>query len=124
MSIDEMKAELDMRGVDFTDCFSRGELLQRLVETRTLGRAKPEVIDQFNSIGSQAVELTEEEMEKAVAADGGLPGGMSAAMMKALTSDPKIMMMLKDPKMQDIMKSVMTGGPDAFKKYLSDPGKK
>ena len=31
------------------------------------------------------------------------------------------MNMLKDPKMQDIMKAVMTGGPDAIKKYLSDP---
>ena len=42
-------------------------------------------------------------------------------MMKALASDPSIMQMLKDPKMQDIMKSVMTGGPEAMKKYLRDP---
>lgn len=29
--------------------------------------------------------------------------------------------MLKDPKMQDIMSSMMNGGPDAVKKYMADP---
>ena len=49
-------------------------------------------------------------------------GGLPKEMIKALAGDKEIMNMLKDPKMQDIMKAVMTGGPTAMKKYLSDPG--
>lgn len=30
-------------------------------------------------------------------------------------------MMLKDPKMQDMMSAVMGGGPEGMKKYLADP---
>ena len=29
--------------------------------------------------------------------------------------------MLKDPKLQDMMSAVMGGGPEAMKKYLGDP---
>lgn len=57
----------------------------------------------------------------AVGGDGTLPGGLDPAMMKALSTDPEIMLFLKDPKMQDIMKAVMQGGPEAMKKYLADP---
>ena len=42
-------------------------------------------------------------------------------MAKALASDPEIMQMLKDKKMQEIMSAVMEGGPEGMKKYLSDP---
>jgi hypothetical protein len=49
-------------------------------------------------------------------------GGLPKEMLMALAGDKEIMNMLKDPKMQDIMKAVMTGGPAAMKKYLSDPG--
>ena len=42
-------------------------------------------------------------------------------MAKALASDPDIMQMLKDKKMQEIMSAVMEGGPEGMKKYLSDP---
>lgn len=45
-------------------------------------------------------------------------GGMSPNMMKALASDPEIIRMLRDKKMQDIMSAVMTGGPAAMKKVL------
>lgn len=38
-----------------------------------------------------------------------------------MASDPEIMLMLKDAKMQDIMKTMMEGGPEAMKKYMSDP---
>ena len=44
-----------------------------------------------------------------------------AALMKAMAKDPEIMNMLGDPKMQEIMKTMMSGGPDAMKKYMSDP---
>ena len=49
MSIDELKAELDLRGVDFTDCFSKSELVTRLIETRASGKANPDILDKFNS---------------------------------------------------------------------------
>jgi hypothetical protein len=52
---------------------------------------------------------------------GSLPGGMDLTVMRALAKDPKIMGFLKDPKMQDIMKAVMQGGPGAMQKYLADP---
>ena len=41
---------------------------------------------------------------------------MSPDLMKALAGDPEIIRMLRDPKMQDIMSAVMTGGPTAMKK--------
>jgi hypothetical protein len=31
------------------------------------------------------------------------------------------MMMMRDPKMQEILKSVMTKGPEGIKRYLADP---
>lgn len=51
-----------------------------------------------------------------LAKDGALPGGMSLEMIKALTSDKDIVMMLKDKKMQAIMSDIMTQGPEAMKK--------
>ena len=38
MTIDEIKSELEMRGVDCSDCVSRQELVQKLEETRVLGK--------------------------------------------------------------------------------------
>ena len=32
MSVDELKAELDVRTVNYDDCFSKNELVERLVE--------------------------------------------------------------------------------------------
>lgn len=50
MSIDELKAELELRGVDFKDCFSKSELVNRLIESRVAGRANPDILDKFNSV--------------------------------------------------------------------------
>lgn len=126
MTIDEIKAELDIREVDYDDCFSKSELVQRLAETRVTGKANPDIVDQFNDNLQQDNDfdfknVDDELLDDAIAEDGSLPGGMSKEMMKALTSDADIMQMLKDPKMQDIMKAVMEGGPEAIKKYMSDP---
>jgi hypothetical protein len=60
-------------------------------------------------------------LDEAIAEDGGLPGGLSKSMMKALAGDPEIMGMLKDPKLQGIMRDVMAKGPDGIKKHMSDP---
>ena len=125
MSIDEIKAELELRGVDYQDCISKNELVQRLVETRVSGKANPDILKSMQTQSSDDIlisELDDDVLDQATAKDGNLPGGMSKDMLKALSGDPEIMRMLKDPKMQDIMGAVMTGGPDAIKKYLSDPG--
>ena len=125
MSIDEIKAELELRGVDYQDCISKNELVQRLVETRVSGKANPDILKSMQTQSSDDIlisELDDDVLDQATAKDGNLPGGMSKDMLKALSKDPEIMRMLKDPKMQDIMGAVMTGGPDAIKKYLSDPG--
>ena len=50
MSIDELKAELELRGVDFKDCFSKSELVNRLIESRVVGKANPDILDKFNSV--------------------------------------------------------------------------
>ena len=50
MSIDELKAELELRGVDFKDCFSKSELVNRLIESRVAGKAIPDILDKFNSV--------------------------------------------------------------------------
>jgi hypothetical protein len=126
MTLDEIKGELDIRGVDYEDCVSKGELVRRLVESRTLGKANPDILNKFNDDSKQeganiSEALESEVIDDVVAKDGGLPGGLSPELMKALSSNPEIMQMLKDPKMQDIMRAVMTGGPEAMKRYLSDP---
>lgn len=61
-------------------------------------------------------------MQQIRANDGNLPGGLSPKMVKAMSSDPKIMMILQDKKMQEMMTAIMTKGPDAIKKYMADPG--
>ena len=127
MSVDELKAELEMRGVTYDDCISKTELVSRLVESRAKGKADPELLNKFKEIQEDTDNLVDVDslddayVNEALAGDNAMPGGMDPAMMKALASDPEIMNYLKDPKMQEIMQAVMTGGPDAIKKYLSDP---
>jgi hypothetical protein len=125
MTIDEMKAELDLRGVDYTDCVSKNELLERLRDTRTLGKADPSVISKFNELNKNELDsqsmgelLDSEIAEEIQAKDGSLPGGMNAGLMKALAADPDISRMLRDPRMQEIMSAVMTGGPQGLQKVL------
>eukprot|EP00596_Hydrurales_sp_CCMP1899_P010698 CAMPEP_0119036966 /NCGR_PEP_ID=MMETSP1177-20130426/5026_1 /TAXON_ID=2985 /ORGANISM="Ochromonas sp, Strain CCMP1899" /LENGTH=145 /DNA_ID=CAMNT_0006997557 /DNA_START=199 /DNA_END=636 /DNA_ORIENTATION=- len=125
MSVDELKSELDMRGVKYEDCISKNELVDRLISTRLVGTANVDILEQFNSLdeSEQISDILDDPdaIGQATSKDGSLPGGLDPAMMKVLASDKEIMVMLKDPKMQDIMKDVMTGGPDGIKKYLSDP---
>lgn len=48
MRISEIKSELKLRNVDFSDCFDRESLAQKLREARESGKADPSIIDQFN----------------------------------------------------------------------------
>ena len=126
MSIDELKSELDLRAVDYSDCLSKQELVSRLIESRALGKANPDqVFEKFNDL-QESAEVgnamdDSELLEDSVAGDGSLPGGLSPEVMRALAKNPAIVSYLRDPKMQEIMKAVMGGGPQAMKKYLTDP---
>jgi hypothetical protein len=123
MSIDELKSELELRCVDYQDCLSKQELVQRLIESRATGKADPNLLKKFNTGNDVKVsEIEDELIDQTVSNDGNLPGGLSKELLKKLTSDVEIMEMIKDPKLQDIMYAVMAGGADGIKKYMSDPG--
>ena len=53
-------------------------------------------------------------MKQAAGGDGTLPGGMPPEMLKQLMSSPEVIELMNDPKMQDVMKLMMTGGKDAL----------
>jgi len=48
MKVAEIKAELSMRKVDFSDCFDKESLVNKLQEARMSGKADPSIIDEFN----------------------------------------------------------------------------
>eukprot|EP01038_Epipyxis_sp_PR26KG_P014774 gene14774-19855_t len=122
MSIDDVKSELELRGVNFDDCVSKQQLVDRLVESRAIGKADPDILKKFNEQNDLELnDLDDNFLSDALDKDGNLPGGLSKDVLKAIATDKSVVQMLRDPKMQDIMKAVMTGGPDGLKKYLSDP---
>ena len=124
MTLDEIKAELEVRAVNYDDCFSKRELVQKLGQARREGKATPDLFNQFNELSNDDVIKSLEDkdkVEEVLSKDGRLPGGLAPEVMKELSSDPEIMTMLRDPKMQDIMKAVMTGGPQGLQKYTADP---
>lgn len=48
MRVSELKSELKLRGVDFSDCFDKESLAKKLRDARATGKADPSIIDQFN----------------------------------------------------------------------------
>jgi hypothetical protein len=120
MTIDEVKSELELRGIDYSDCISKSDLVKKLKEARSQGKADPSIIKKFNSITDDSIPvdtlMNSDVMDDVVAKDGTLPGGLSPQLVRALSSDREIVTMLRDPKMQDIMSAVMTGGPKALQK--------
>ncbi len=132
MTVDEIKAELDLRGVDYQNCITKSDMTQLLAQSRAVGKADPSALTALNGKDSERDEdfsdfidvsnVNEDLLKEVTASDGTLPGGMSVEMLRTLTSSPAIMNMLRDPKLQDMMRAVMTGGPDAVKKYMTDPG--
>lgn len=111
MSIDELKAELTIRNVDYSDCFTKNELKQKLLECRVVGKADPNILTQFNTLSQQQDNNQEDidngmkyvYMSSITAKDGSLPGGLSPEMLKKLVDSPEILQMLKDPKLQQMM---------------------
>lgn len=120
MKLSEIKSELDLRAVPYSDCFDRESLEIRLNEARSSGKADPSILDQFNKANEEAakegksLEIEEGVLESALGGDGTLPGGMPPEMLQDMMSDPELIAMLRNPKMQEVMKLVMEGGQDAF----------
>jgi hypothetical protein len=116
MRVSEIKAELDLRGIKYADCFDKESLVARLTEARATGRANPEILEKFNKqkieevFSEKKLEVKDEELERIVANDGTLPGGLT----------PEIMTLLQSTKMQEAMKLMMTGGREELEKKLRE----
>ncbi len=108
MKISEIKSELDLRKVSYSDCFDRESLELRLNSARASGKADPSIIDEFNRRNQEAdgkkLEVSEDMVENAVGGDGTLPGGMPPEMLMQMMQDEELVTMLRSPKMQEVMK--------------------
>jgi hypothetical protein len=126
MKVSEIKSELDLRKVSYKDCFDRESLERRLDEARASGKADPSIIDKFNkqnleaNIKGESFEVSDEIIERSVGGDGTLPGGMPPDMLKSMMADPEIVAMLRSPKMQDVMKLLMTEGQEALEEAMKN----
>jgi len=128
MRVSEIKAELDLRGISYADCFDKESLVLRLEEARATGKADPTILEKFNKqkleqqFKEEKVEVRDEDISAAVANDGTLPGGLTPDQFKKLTGNPEIMSLLQSTKMQEAMKLMMTGGrEDLEEKLKEDP---
>jgi hypothetical protein len=126
MRVSEIKAELELRGISYADCFDKEALVDRLETARATGKADPTILEQFNkqtlerTFTEQKVEIRDEDIAQATANDGTLPGGMTPDMFKKLSSNPEIMQLLSSTKMQEAMKLMMTAGRDGLEQKLRD----
>ena len=126
MRVSEIKAELQLRGINFADCFDKESLVARLEEARASGKADPSILQQFNKqkleqqFKEEKFEVRDEYINAAVANDGTLPGGLTPDQFKKLTSNPEIMALLQSTKVQEAMSLMMTGGREELEKKLKD----
>ena len=134
MRASELKAELDLRGISYAGMVEKDELAQALARARSDGRADPSVIDAFNKQSAEAAFRSDDDAvvdvgadsavaspADAAAADGSLPGGMSMGEVEKLSQNPELMAMLRNPKMQEVMKKVMENGPQGLEELTTDP---
>ena len=122
MRVSEIKAELELRKISTEGLFEKEELARLLSESRRAGRADPSLLDEFNKKNlEKAFEATPgaeatadaPDLSAAAAADGSLPGGMSPEVLQAATSNPELMQLLRNQKLQDLMREMMAGGDAA-----------
>lgn len=64
--------------------------------------------------------MTDDVVDRALANDGKLPGGMSPDKLKEMIGNPEVMALLQNPKMQDAMKLMMTGGREELQQAIVD----
>mmetsp|Transcript_10054 Transcript_10054/g.14211 ORF Transcript_10054/g.14211 Transcript_10054/m.14211 type:complete len:234 (+) Transcript_10054:61-762(+) len=130
LRVSEIKSELKLRNIDFSDCFDKESLATKLRDARAKGKSDPTIIDQFNRQHIEKNFKGEEEdvnfiqndeiVNQAVGGDGTLPGGMPPDMLKSLVGNPEIMALMQNPKMQDVMKLMMSGGQGALEKAMQE----
>lgn len=126
MRVSEIKAELDLRGISYADCFDKESLAARLDEARVSGKADPKILEKFNrqklesDFSEKKVEIKEEDIDSAVANDGTLPGGLTPDQFKKLTGNPEVMQLLQSTKMQEAMTLMMSGGREELEKKLKE----
>ena len=94
---------------------------------RATGLADPKIIERYNRqkletdfSPEKKVEIRDEDIDRAVANDGTLPGGLTPDMFKKLTGNPEIMELLQSTKMQEAMTLMMSGGREDLEKKLRD----
>ena len=80
MRVSELKAELELRKVDFSSMFEKEELARCLADARASGRADPTLLDDFNRQSAEQAWTADsgesnapnlETASQAVASDGG-----------------------------------------------------
>ena len=122
MRVSEIKAELNLRKVDYSDCFDKESLAARLANARMQGKADPSLVDDFKQrIGEKkSIDIDDEVLQSAVGGDGTLPGGMPPDMLKSLMANPELVELLQSEKMQSVMKLMMTGGQEAMQKAMEE----
>ena len=130
MKVGELTAELDLRGIDYSDCIEADELRAKLKDARLSGRAGKDVLENFNKATAEAMfdkeknpmNLSKEELEAIKGEDGAIPGGLEPDEVFKLMNDPEVMAMVQKPKFQEIMADVMQGGgPMTLQKHMADP---
>lgn len=122
MRVSEIKAELKLRNVDFSDCFDQESLAARLANARMQGKADPSLVDDFKQrIGEKkTIDVDDEVLQSAVGGDGTLPGGMPPDMLKSLMGNPELVELLQSEKMQSVMKLMMTEGQAGMQKAMEE----
>lgn len=83
-----------------------------------------ESIPLLNSSRSEFLQKEKElnSITSGIKVDEALPGGLTADLMKKLSTDRDVASMLLEPKMQDIIEAYKSDNSNAIKRYLSDPG--
>merc|ERR1719438_528424 len=78
--LSEIKAELSLRSVDYSDCFDKESLINKLAEARKEGKADPSLLNEFNKKklesnmkGKSLSDISDEDISRIVGGDGNLP---------------------------------------------------
>jgi hypothetical protein len=126
MRVSEIKGELELQGICFDDCFDKESLVKRLKDARATGKADPSILEEFNkkkleeNVTGKKVKIRDEDIQKAVANDGTLPGGLDPEQLKTLIGNPEVMTLLQTVKMQEAMKVMMTEGQEGLEKAMME----
>ncbi len=64
--------------------------------------------------------ISDASINAVLSSDGKLPGGLTPEQLKKLVSNPELMAMLQSVRMQEVMKLMMTSGPEALQKAMEE----